>query len=50
MQVDTFAEIDGEAGSARLKPQYPTWELAFTVAPGLVAVSVGTLDKQVCVR
>jgi hypothetical protein len=45
--VDTFAELeDGGAESGRLTPQYPTWELAFTVAPGLTAVSVGTLDRQ----
>eukprot|EP00038_Savillea_parva_P002322 m.113352 g.113352 ORF g.113352 m.113352 type:complete len:2116 (+) comp10798_c0_seq3:312-6659(+) len=43
--VDTFAEAS-EGASERLEPQYPTWELAFTVAKGLVAVSVGALERQ----
>lgn len=50
--VDTFAELseDGDVGSERLRPQYPTWDLAFTVAKGLTAVSVGNLDRQLALE
>ena len=47
--MDTFGDDKQLPGTEvhKLRIQTPTWELVYTVAEGLVAVSAGELQEQV---
>eukprot|EP00039_Didymoeca_costata_P007960 m.105772 g.105772 ORF g.105772 m.105772 type:complete len:964 (+) comp13890_c0_seq2:160-3051(+) len=45
--VDNFGDIGiGQENQTRVAPQYPSWELDFTVDSDMVAVCAGTLENQ----